>query len=440
MSLRDDNGRNIALRALKPMVQLNGSLPATFLALTFLTFFAFGNAAAGQAAATRVDQQKTDKPTGVTFAWKKPPSLQLGELARLDFRIKIQNDVRAFAPDLRLEDRNDLRRARAGVEGTVLRIVEYEVEYDFAEDNHPLRDAFLDVRIRRPLQVRAGKFKMPFSREALTGAMNLDFAFRSRAADQLAPGRDVGVMVHGRVLERRLSYQAGLFRRDGESAETSDLVRQRERGELSDSGRTAAGRATLDLAAVNPALKAVSVGVAMTRGTVPQGRNSLRGRMALAGGFFPAVDVGGTRQRLGLEVAWSRPGASAQAEFIRVRDDRRGQGLDDEDLPALAARGWYAAGTWRFARGKGPLEVATRYEGLRFASAAEGDDLSRSPRAAFLVPNADRAWTVGVNWYLNPFLKLQGNAIRERIDDLARAPIPDRHIYWSSVLRLQFVL
>jgi phosphate-selective porin len=419
------------------MAELRRARRLTFV---FLVFLGCVRAADGQTTNKKPEPDEDARPPGVSFVWKKPPSLQLGDLARLDFRIKIQNDVRAFSPQLRQEDPNDLRRARAGIEGTVLKVVEYEVDYDFAENDHPLRDAFVDVRVRRPLQVRAGKFKMPFSREALTGAMNLDFAFRSRAADRLAPGRDIGAMAHGRFFGRRLSYQVGIFRQDGENAESDDLARQRERGDSFEGARTLAARATVDTGWIHPTLKDLTVGLAMTRGTLPEGRNSVRGRMALAGGFFPAVDVAGNRQRVGLEFTWARQGYSAYGEFIRVRDDRCGQGLEDQDLPALIARGWYLAGAWRIGAGKGPLEVTTRYEGLRFASGASSEDLSRSPRAANLVPNTDRAWTAGLNWYLNPFIKLQGNAIREHVDDLARAPIPDRNTYWSSVLRLQFVL
>ena len=57
-----------------------------------------------------------------------------------------------------------------------------------------------------------------------------------------------------------------------------------------------------------------------------------------------------------------------------------------------------------------------------------------------VLQSGDRALTLGVNWTLNRFIKLQVNAIRERVEDQARSPVPDGAAFWSRVLRLQLVL
>ena len=68
-----------------------------------------------------------------------------------------------------------------------------------------------------------------------------------------------------------------------------------------------------------------------------------------------------------------------------------------------------------------------------------------SPRAANLLETGDRVSTVGVNWYLNRFVKVQANLIRERrrggtrYDDGGSAvagPPPS----WSRTFRIQFGL
>ena len=384
-----------------------------------------------------------------------PPSLVFGDTARIDFRVKLHADQRAFSPDLRRLDAFDFRRARVGVEGDFNdNAIEYEVEYDFREQDYPLRDAFVDVRVRRTIQVRGGKFKLPFSRDELTGAMNLDFAFRSRAADQLAPGRSFGGMVHGRVLDRRLQYQVGVFREDGENARR-DPVRLEDGSEaLLDVSRDGSWRATTTWAARSTYELAnnLEIAAATTRGDVAEGRNGLRGRMVFGGAFFPRLEVNGRRQRLGLEADYRTDAGSIRAEWIRVSDQRLGQGFDDEDLDPVNANGWYIAGTWlalgprpggradRPASRFGAIEVAARFEGLRFGGPIDGGEPSRSPRAAVIVPNGERVWTFGANWYLNRFTRVVANVIREHLDEAARAPVPGQQNYWSTIVRLQFVL
>ena len=400
--------------------------------------------------------QPPDEPQGFHVG-KRPPSLRFGDTARIDFRIKMHGDHRSFSPDLRRQERFDLRRLRAGVEGEVMNVVQYEFEYDFRENDYPLRDAFVDVRTSRALQIRGGKFKMPFSREALTGAMNLDFAFRSRAADQLAPGRAVGAMAHGRFFNRRMQYEVGWFREDGEYSRRNPLRFNATLVTPEDpvpdasafSGPTWAARATIR---GEGDLSGLEVGAAMTTGEIREGRNSVRGRMVFGGGFFPAFEVNGRRQRLGLEAEYETERGSIAAEFIRLRDERLAQGFDNEDLEPLIGTGWYIAGTWlaagrrpgggadRPASRAGAIEVIGRYEALRFGGPSGGDEPSRSPRATVILPNADRAWTWGINWYVNSLMRVQGNIIRERLDNAVRAPIPAQHVYWSSVVRFQFVL
>ena len=44
---------------------------------------------------------------------------------------------------------------------------------------------------------------------------------------------------------------------------------------------------------------------------------------------------------------------------------------------------------------------------------------------------------MGLTWYLNRWLKVQGNAIRETFEDPARLPLTGTTTYWSYVSRLQ---
>ena len=120
------------------------------------------------------------------------------------------------------------------------------------------------------------------------------------------------------------------------------------------------------------------------------------------------------------------------------------------------AHSWYVSGTWAltgedkkrplkaanplFQGGVGAVEVAARYERMWFDSPAGNDAPFRNPRAETILPAGDRVLTLGVNWTLNRFVKLQFNGIREQVEDPGRNLVPNQTAFWSRVLRLQFVL
>jgi hypothetical protein len=56
-----------------------------------------------------------------------------------------------------------------------------------------------------------------------------------------------------------------------------------------------------------------------------------------------------------------------------------------------------------------------------------------------LPTNADRAVTLGVNWYVNHYVKLQSDIVMEWIEDPERSPAPAAGgRFVSPVLLLQF--
>ena len=83
------------------------------------------------------------------------------------------------------------------------------------------------------------------------------------------------------------------------------------------------------------------------------------------------------------------------------------------------------------------MELAGRVEQLR--SSSDGGVPTRfvSPRSAWVAPRTDTVWTTGVNWYLNQFIKLQANLIREQRLLEILTPAAPQH-FWSRTLRLQF--
>ena len=400
-------------------------------------------------AALPVAAQQTPAPQP-TFRWDDHPSIRLGKGTHIDFRARFQADLRRS--DAPLTDEGtpdfDIARRRVGVEGEIKNVVEFQVERELVTEDG-WRDVFANYKQFDAVQVRGGKFKLPFSLDENTSPTNLDFIYRSRAATFLAPGRDRGVMVHGRIAKRILRYELGLFDHDGRNARTRDPERV-------SGGQTIAGRIRVEpFRRSKTVMRELEAGIAFTGSDVEEGFPALRGRTALDAAFFkPDFPVSGRRRRVGVEAQW-RPGPfSLKSEFIRVSDERRALSVEDTDLSPLISNGWYVSGTWAITGEKkasgldtprkpilrggfGAVEVAARVERLAFRSDAAGQAPSTSPRADVILGNGDRVLTFGANWYLNRWLKVQGNVIRESIDDPAQGPLPAQKVFWSRVLRLQ---
>jgi phosphate-selective porin len=143
------------------------------------------------------------------FRWREHPQIRVPRIFRVDFVGKFQWDARDPGDDPSDFDTYELHRARVGIEGELFNRVQFAIERELTEretgDRDPTeqrksawKDVYVDANISDALQVRAGKFKVPFGLEQLTGIANLDFVYRSGSANYLAPGRDVGFAVHGR--------------------------------------------------------------------------------------------------------------------------------------------------------------------------------------------------------------------------------------------------
>ena len=172
--------------------------------------------------------------------------------------------------------------------------------------------------------------------------------------------------------------------------------------------------------------------------------------------FYESVYVKGKRFRYETDLDWTLGPASLRAEYTHVLDQRKNQSFSDEDLPDARYRSWYVSGTWiltgeektrpvkagdDFLRGGfGAVEVAGRVERIWFDSVDKSDEPFANPRAYTILPSDNKVVTVGINWTLNRFTKLQFNVIREQVGNADRNPVPNGAAFWSRVFRLQLVL
>ena len=364
------------------------------------------------------------------------PSITAGDWLRIDIRARFQGYIRKSEAPIRGDEDGglDIARRRVGVDGRV-KHVDFQLEYEVGA--REWRDVYLDYRRFKVVQVRGGLFKVPFGLDENTSATSLDFIYRSRISSRLAPGRDRGVSVHGRVLKNILTYEAGVFRNDGDNARPSNSARVY--GSTTSAFRVVAH----PFRGTKKAMGDLQIGAAMTSSDVPLGFPAVRARTVLGASFYNSdVWVQGRRQRTGLEARWQPGRMSIQSEYIRLTDERRGQSVTDEDLAPLVAQGWYVSGTYGLTRKRnrfGRVEAAVRYETLSFGSNSD-ETPSTSVRADAVLGNSHRATTLGVNWQVNKWVKLQANLIREDIERPSMGPLPQRARFWSRAFRLQLTL
>jgi phosphate-selective porin OprO and OprP len=388
----------------------------------------------------------------IEIRWRDHPQIRSEGLFRLDFVAKFQWDARHPGDDPADFDEYEIHRARIGIEGELFNRVQFAVERELTEresddpgtqGRSAWKDVYVDANISDAVQVRAGKFKIPFGLEQLTGISNLDFVYRSLSARYLAPARDVGVAVHGRFFDRGLNYWTGWFRQDGDNVRSSTIEGAGDTFAVRVTGTPFRSVALLAKAEVSGAF---TVSALDNESVDP---NGLRGRTVMSQFvFYEPVFVKGTRRRYEVDVDWSAGPVGARAEYTHALDSREGQGLADQDLADGRGRGWYVSGTWvltgeekerpvRPKRSIGAVEAAARYDRLWFDSAGGDPPPLRNPRADSILPNDDRVLSLGINWYISRWVRLQFHTIRETLQDPERSPVVPNEAFWSPVFRFQ---
>ncbi len=119
----------------------------------------------------------------------------------------------------------ELRRARVEMFGHVIsKIMKYRLALDFGElDPGPVLEAYGDMRIFGPLQLRFGRQKIPISRQLLVHSAYQHFTERSEVVNTFAPGWDLGLVLHGEVnWIGPVTYQFGIFNGAGGLAPVDD--------------------------------------------------------------------------------------------------------------------------------------------------------------------------------------------------------------------------
>lgn len=159
-------------------------------------------------------ETETSSPSLVESKLSKIPEKGILPTAKLGKKIQVSGRIQAdgYFGDKVLRDDNtfDIRRARLAVSGEIVDDLKYKLQID-AVSSDILKDAKITYARFDEAQLSVGQFKVPFGQEELTSSTKIHTLERSEVTNAIAPGRDVGGMVHGKLFDGVLNYSGGVF-------------------------------------------------------------------------------------------------------------------------------------------------------------------------------------------------------------------------------------
>ena len=338
---------------------------------------------------------------------------------------RIQNDWAYFCEDGDIErrlgedfdDGTEFRRARLYMSGSIYENIEFKAQYDFAGGDSDFKDVYMGLKkVPYVGNVRIGHFKEPFSLEELTSSKYITFMERS-LVNTFAPSRNTGVMVHDTLFDERMTWATGVFRQTDDFGEGTG-------------GRdyNVTARVTGLPLYEEKGKRLVHVGLGYTHQNYED--DEIRFRARPEAHLSPRLVDTGTfgadhGDFLGAEAAWVHGPFSMQGEYVHALIDGRGHRVGDPHFWAASAQASYfltgehrpyktSTGTFSNVKpfknfgpdgGTGAWEVAARYSHLNL-----NDEGVRGGRL--------RDLTLGLNWYLNPNMRMAWNyVLADPIDD-----------------------
>jgi phosphate-selective porin len=252
-----------------------------------------------------------------------------------------------------------VRRARLQLTGPVIKGVSWTVSGD-ASSMPALRDAYVAMRFVPAATIRFGQLPMPYGLERVSSSNIMPFT--ERLLTELAPGRDLGVVVSNeRPFFGWLSYAAAVMNGTGQNTRDDNGAKD----------------ASLRVTVLPFRRRRLQLGINGARGKQPDG----------------------SRERIGGDIRFESRVFQATAEYLHQNSEN---GLVSEE-------GFYASGGWRIYPAI-PRPVFDHIElAARFGRLTGG-----------LHPS--RQWDFAINYYVQRRLRLMFDLIVPAGPDAARRP------------------
>ena len=311
----------------------------------------------------------------------------------------------------------EFRRVRFYMSGDIYGNAFYKVQLDFAGSDYSFKDVYLGIKGLPVIgRIQLGNFKEPFSLEELTSSKYITFMERG-LPNIFVPGRNAGIALSNSVLDNRLFWAIGAFNNgtaqkpitqgNAITARVAGLPYYENKGEQ---------LIHLGLAYSYRHRAATRTGEFAQRPEAHLGKKLLK--------LSPSVSSSNVESQnlYGFEVAAVFGPLSFQAEYIM-------QSLESDSLDDPTQSGFYVFVSYfvtgerrpykggKFDRvkplanfdgegGTGAIELVVRYSMLDYEDGVYYDSVSKG------MPDGQLSdLTFGVNWYLNPNMRIMVNYV-----------------------------
>ena len=428
------------------------------------------------------DVRDTQAHTDKVVMTNGKPSLQSADgkftanlhgIMQFDAAHYFQNDVPAANTDAHARDLNDgtnFRRARIGIDGKAFSVFNYNVLFDFggtgAEDAGKIQELWVEYAGLKPMRLRVGAFAPLLGLEDANSTNGMPFLERPSPAEiarSIAGGdRRSGIQLAGNG-----DHWTAAAAITGNTISSLNTAATAFNSQNYDEQLGYTGRVTfvplygqdwlIHLGANASYVEHMpDAGPTATLRYVAQ----LRDRPELTVDTTRLVDTGSINAthlgHYGFELAGQYKSFYAQGEYFHYKIDRRDSTLSNPDFD-----GWYVEGSWvltgeprkyntanaafdapavanpfNYGNGKwGAVELAARWSDTNL-NYGEGDEGTAA------VPDAvrggeQRIFTAGVNWYLNPVVRLMLDWQHVDIDRLNAAGLQIGQTYNTIAVRSQ---
>jgi phosphate-selective porin OprO/OprP len=374
----------------------------------------------------KLEEDKGKAENDFNMYWKEGIRFDSNNGAfKLKFGGRIQNDYSWWSMGDQLEAAGmysdggtEFRRARLYISGKIYDNYEFKAQYDFAGGDADFKDVWLAHNNVPVLgQIKVGHFKEPMGLEVLTSSK--DTTFMERALPSVFTSeRSTGIGMSRSFLGKRMGIAAGAFYEadgygDAEEADGHNFTgRVHGRPYLSEDGS-----------------KYVHLGASASHRTFD---DTLRIRQRPENHFTDRLVNTGTFAAddalvIGAEAAVVSGPFSAQGEYFHMDIDG-GSGMSDADFS-----GYYVQGSWfltgehrRYKEGSGvfdKIKPKKNFNGFGKGGAGAWELAARFSNIDLndggITGGEEDNVTLGLNWYLNPNLKLMLNYVHGELDGTA---------------------